>query len=145
MDDARSLVENAAPVVALYGRWPTFHDADLLRLTLDLVTSSRDGARCEVTLLAFRMTDQVDARGQYVLTDYALVTLGFENVYVACLPEFEIAGLYQIFGLTIEAADGALSSGRKLRVAIGPVAGAEGVLYCDRASVLSLEQIAPNA
>ena len=45
MDNPASLIENAAPIVALYDRWPTFHDADLLRLTLDLVTPGTAGAR----------------------------------------------------------------------------------------------------
>jgi len=144
MDDPTPLIDNAAPVVALYGRWPTFHDADLRRLTLDLVTPSSERPRCEATLLAFRMTDKVDARGYYVLEDHALVTLCFENVHVACLPEFEIPGLHQLLGLTIELADTALSSDRRLKVTLWPVAGGHGVLYCDRASVLSLERITPS-
>ena len=70
----------AERVVAAFGGWPSFHDATLLaveRPTAGVVI---------LALLAFRMTDKVDARGYFELVDHHLVRLRFDGVVDDRLP-----------------------------------------------------------
>lgn len=66
-------VENRELLVEAMGAWPTFHDAHVL-------SASRDGERCEALLYVFRMTNQVDDRGYFVLTDHHRVSLAMIGV-----------------------------------------------------------------
>ena len=61
-------IPGAADVIAWFGHWPTFHDAEVLSITLDRSGESR------VAIHAFEVTPEVNARGQYVLTKHAVVT-----------------------------------------------------------------------
>ncbi len=66
-------IPGAADVVAWFGYWPTFHDAQVLSVTLN-----RSG-ESQVVIHTFEMTKEVDARGYYVLRKHCLVTFCFEG------------------------------------------------------------------
>jgi hypothetical protein len=66
-------IPGAADVIAWFGYWPTFHDAEVLSITLD----RSDGSR--VAIHAFEMTAEVDTRGRYVLAKHAVVTFYLEG------------------------------------------------------------------
>lgn len=55
-----NVVENAAALEAIFGRWPSFHDAEVLRVALD--RSGDDGPTLELVVHVFVMTGEVDAR-----------------------------------------------------------------------------------
>jgi hypothetical protein len=61
-------IPGAADVVAWFGHWPTFHDAEVLSITLDRSGESR------VAIHAFAKTAEVDSSGHYVTTKHAVVT-----------------------------------------------------------------------
>jgi hypothetical protein len=66
-------IPGASDVIAWFGRWPTFHDAEVVSITLDRT----EGAR--VAIHAFEMTPEIDARGHYVMTKHAIVTFCMEG------------------------------------------------------------------
>jgi hypothetical protein len=66
-------IPGAADVIAWFGYWPSFHDAEVLSITLDRSSASR------VVIHAFEMTAEVDAQGRYVLTKHAVVTFFLEG------------------------------------------------------------------
>jgi hypothetical protein len=57
------------------GRFPSFHDAEVVGLTLD-----RERARCRVRVHAFQMTPEVDADGYYVCINHAVITFALGDV-----------------------------------------------------------------
>ena len=66
-------IPGAADVVAWFGYWPSFHDAEVLSITLDRLNASR------VVIHTFEMTREVNARGHYVLDKHAVVTFFLEG------------------------------------------------------------------
>jgi hypothetical protein len=67
-------VAGASELEAWFGYWPTFHDAEVLSLTLERTGFSR------LRVHTWHMTNQVDERGYYVLTKHIVVSFVLENV-----------------------------------------------------------------
>ena len=66
-------IPGAAEVIAWFGYWPTFHDAEVLSIALDRV------AGCRVAIHAFETTAAVDAVGRYGAAKHAIVTFCLEG------------------------------------------------------------------
>ena len=66
-------IPGAADVIAWFGYWPRFHDAEVLSITLDASAGAR------VVIRAFEMTTEVDASGHYVLAKHCVVTFLLEG------------------------------------------------------------------
>jgi hypothetical protein len=66
-------IPGANEVIAWFGYWPTFHDAEVLSISLDRVKG------CEVSMHAFEMTAEVDWGGKYVLAKHATVVFRMEG------------------------------------------------------------------
>jgi hypothetical protein len=66
-------ITGAKDVLDWFGYWPTFHDAEVVSVSLDRVRG------CSVSIHAFQTTPEVDARGHYVTTKHAIVTFWLEG------------------------------------------------------------------
>lgn len=66
-------IPGADDVVKWFGYWPTFHDAQILSITLN-----RSG-ESQVVIHAFERTSEVDPRGYYVLAKHTIVTFTLEG------------------------------------------------------------------
>ena len=66
-------IRGAREVVDWFGYWPTFHDAEVLSITLDRSVGTR------VEIHAFERTSEVDADGYYVLAKHAIVTFSLQE------------------------------------------------------------------
>ncbi|MCA8948934.1 MAG: hypothetical protein KDE27_05490 [Planctomycetes bacterium] len=79
--DRRSpeVITNSRALVEVMGRWPSFHDADLLEAV-------RGDGDIEVVVHVFEMTDRVDAGGYFVLTKHHLVRLQMLGVTTCDMP-----------------------------------------------------------
>ena len=66
-------IPGAADVVAWFGYWPSFHDAEVLSITLDRWRPSR------IAVHTWNRTQELDARGYYVLDKHAIVTFVLED------------------------------------------------------------------
>jgi hypothetical protein len=122
-------IQGADEVVRWFGQWPTFHDAEVLQVDL-----KRRG-RSSIRLHAFRMTNQVDEKGYFVLDRHALVTFWLDNVSDSELADFSSQNV--IFGLSLEP----VPEGFKL--ALSPCYGIAGYVVAHRVSV-SLEPGEPE-
>src|SRR4051812_18324614 len=87
-------------LVGRFGRWPSFHDAVVIRITLD----SRGGSRptAEMLVHTWAMTDAVDDEGYYVLENHTLVRFMFEQLISCELSDFSNPAI--LFGLGFEPA-----------------------------------------
>jgi hypothetical protein len=61
-------IPGASNVTEWFGRWPTFHDAEVLSIIMQRSGESR------VAICAFETTSEVDGSGRYVLAKQAVVT-----------------------------------------------------------------------
>ena len=117
-------IPGADSVTEWFGRWPTFHDAEVLELTL------RRKGRSWLRLRSFRMTQEVDAAGYFVLDRHAAITFWFDNVLDVELADFSAQNV--IFGLTCEPKE------KGFRVTMAPCFGIAGYIEAEHVSV-SLE------
>ena len=71
-------IENAELVERIFGRWPSFHDAEIHRI---LITRDGDsGPQLDVTIHHWEMTREVDSKGYFVLRHHTLTTLRFSDI-----------------------------------------------------------------
>ena len=66
-------IPGAVDVIAWFNRWPTFHDAEVLSISLNRL----DG--CQVAIHAFETTADIDSTGHYVCAKHAVVTFSLEG------------------------------------------------------------------
>jgi hypothetical protein len=66
-------IPGAHQVIGWFGQWPSFHDAEVVSITLN-----RSG-ESSVLVHAFENTREVDAHGRFVLTKHAMVTFHCED------------------------------------------------------------------
>jgi len=70
--DVPTFIKNHQRVVDFFGRWPSFHDANVPAYEM-----GADHESLSLTLHTWLMTDQVDAKGFFVLRNHALVSFRF--------------------------------------------------------------------
>jgi Immunity protein 50 len=66
-------IPGAVEVIAWFNRWPTFHDAEVLSISLNRLEG------CRVAIHAFEMTSDIDSDGHYIFTRHAIVTFSLEG------------------------------------------------------------------
>lgn len=95
MTDETTLAEmpGGQALIDWFGRAPSFHDAEILEITLN----SRGPST--LRLHTWRLTDEVDDRGFFVLDKHAVVTITLTAVRHATVSNFDLPGI--IFGLDI--------------------------------------------
>ena len=60
-EDQMKLIEDASRLTAVFGRWPSFHNSEVMRVVLDRTGSG--GPSLETQLHVLEMTDQAGAAG----------------------------------------------------------------------------------
>ena len=93
-DTALNEVPGGRALIEWFGFVPNFHDA-----TLESVTITSNGP-CTLRIRAFRMTDQVDDRGYFVLDKRVVVTMTLTAVSHVSLTRFDFAGGVDDFQVT---------------------------------------------
>ncbi len=99
---APDYIANQLAVVAFYGYWPSFHDAQVQVYQRPM----GENLSLSFTLHTWRMTDQVDPKGFFVLKDHSLVSFRFGGLTDVDMDSFQSGNI--LFGLTfIRPADSA--------------------------------------
>ena len=69
-------IDNQELVTRIFGRWPSFHDAEVLSVRLDRgVNGEADEPSLEAAIHVFQMTAEIDSRGYYVRKNNTVVTV----------------------------------------------------------------------
>ncbi len=92
-EDSKDLV-GADALVAWFGRWPTFHDAEILSVELQRAGTSR------VRIHTWNMTTDVNATSGYKIEKHCVVVFLLERISDLELADF--SGQNVIFGLQIQ-------------------------------------------
>lgn len=65
-------------LIAVFGRWPSFHDAEVLRITLERGDVALSGGPIvECSIHVFEMTGEVGDDGAFVCRNHTIVTFRF--------------------------------------------------------------------
>ncbi len=86
-----SLIAGHEEVLAVFGRWPSFHDGEVHRLLLDSTRTDESGSRypsIELALRGWKLTPQISDEGFYKVECDSVVHFLFEHVY-----DLELDGL----------------------------------------------------
>jgi hypothetical protein len=129
------LVQDAEKLLRIFGRWPSFHDAEVIGIALD--RTGREGPVLEARIHVFEMTSELDDRGYYVLQKHTLATLGFTEVLLQEFSGFNHQNV--LSDLEISGVDPSQSEGRSLKVEFSPSFGLALDFLCTRAIVMGAE------
>jgi hypothetical protein len=139
MSRISSLVVGGEKLTAIFGGWPSFHDAEVHELHFlsgkdDPASISHDFPRLTVKVHHWLMTAEVDSTGHYVSTKHTLTTLRFSGV-----EDFKMEGFNHqnvIFGMEIE--ERTREGGRTpfLAVSFDPSFGIDATFTCSRMEIL---------
>jgi hypothetical protein len=116
------------------GGWPSFHDSEVVRFTLD--RGGEYGPSLDAEIHVFDMTSEVDAKGYFVLRKRSVVTFRFEGVSNSRFDGFNQQNVLR--GLWVERIDPAANEGMELRVAMPSIYGVDTSFDCKTARVLGL-------
>jgi hypothetical protein len=132
-------IENAEALSDVFGYWPSFHDAEVVRIALD--RSGPQGPTLDAAIHVFHMTSDVDASGHFVLTHHTLVVLRFTKIVLRDLHGFNSQN--SLSGLNIVAIDPTQNEGRRYGVGWDANWGIEADFDCQSITVVSVEPFSP--
>jgi len=92
--DVPAYIRNHQAVVDFFDRWPSFHDANVVAYELGTEPDS-----ISLTLHTWLMTDEVDAKGYFVLRNHALVAFRFGGLHDVQMDAFRSDNI--LFGMEI--------------------------------------------
>lgn len=115
----------------IFHEWPSFHDAEIVRLTLWRGPRS---ASLELVIHVFAMPGNLNSRGHFVTTDHTLATIRFDSVEQLRLEDFNRQNAIDDLKIESDA-----SSGKRFAVDIPANNGCDASFLCDSISVIAAE------
>jgi hypothetical protein len=134
--DLARRIENANALTDVFGRWPSFHDAELLWISLD-----RDGVTGpEITaaIHVFETTSEVTDDGAYRLRNHTRVAFAFEGVEKVELTGFNDQNA--LYDLDLEDISARQLDWLKWQVRFDASHGAEASFLC---RAIRIDDVAP--
>jgi hypothetical protein len=129
-------IENSHLVTDIFGRWPSFHDAEVLEMTLNRGERATYGPWLSATIHVFEMTSQVE-NGAYVLRHNSAVNFHFRELH-----ELELDGFNQqnvLGGLRIVDVSDRELDGINFEVFFDGIYGVSASLQCRSINIESVE------
>jgi len=114
-------LDGAADVISWFGYMPSFHDAEVLEISLHRNRDSR------IALYYWNTTNQLDEAGEFVRDKHAVVTFKLTGITDLSLEGFSHQKV--IFGVEVEELDG------RLKLELQPSYGVVGAVTAERISL----------
>lgn len=121
-----------------FGSWPSFHDAEVLQLTLD-----RGGPDLVTSLHVFEMTSTVTTDGFYELQNHTVVDLRFGGIAQLELTEFNHQNA--LMGLSLEDITAHQLEHLRWQVSLDAANGLDATFVCRTISVERASDYVPGA
>lgn len=135
------LVTASERLTRIFGEWPSFHDAEVVRVVLD--RAGTDGPTLETQIHVFQRTCEVDRAGYYVLKKRTLVTMNFSGICLQQLRWFNHQNV--LFGLDLVEVDPDQNEGRRVRVEMPSSYGIEAAFECVSCEVTDVQPFDASA
>ena len=130
-------IQNSHLLTDIFGRWPSFHDAEVLRILLDRDETKLFSTSLEAKIHVFEMTPEIDERKSYVLKNHVAVTIRFIEIYNLSMNDFNHQNVLQ--GLNIDDISDRRLERIKFEVSFEGIFGVSAKLQCNSISVVSVE------
>ena len=140
MANIETFIEASEKLTSIFGRWPSFHDAEVVELHLWRGDSMMERSHPRFPVLTtkihlWELTSETDARGYYVLKHHTLATLRFNDVL-----DLEIRGFSNqnvIFGLPITSQERTAGPWKRtFTVEFAPVSEFGATFQCSRIEIM---------
>jgi hypothetical protein len=136
-------IKGGEKLTSVFGCWPSFHDAEVHGFVLDRASAEGlYGPTVEATIHVYQMTNEVDAKGYYVLKNHVLVVFRFLEV-----AEIQLNGFNQqnvIWELEIMDISDRQLEMIKYEVEFAPSLGVSASLKCFDIEVVSVQACDPE-
>jgi hypothetical protein len=137
MKEKASLIKGSEKLTSLFGYWPTFHDAEVISLTLN-----RAGSTLLADVHVFEITSEVSQKGSFLCRHHCVVTLRFSEV-----DQVKIEGFGQqnpLMGLRIEDVSARQLERIKFEVSFDGSFGLDCSFACAAVEVLTVKTGIPE-
>jgi len=124
------LFSNAELLMARFGTWPSFHDAEVIRIEL----SRSPDVAINMEVYLFATSSQLDDRGYYRREKESIVTFVFRGVQEVALRDFNEQNVLQELAISRQE-DG------NFRVQIFASYGLNGSFLCASAEIAQVQQV----
>jgi hypothetical protein len=124
-------------LLAVFGYWPSFHDAEVHWVRLDRASPGDGMPSVEAVVHAFEMTSEIDANGYYVLRHHVLVHFRFHEIVDLRIEEMNNQNA--LFGLQILDIRDRQLERVKFEVHFDPSFGMYATFGCFSVEVLSVQ------
>jgi len=130
-------IQNEEALLRIFGKWPSFHDAEILFILLD--RAGEGGPSLTAKIHLWEMTSEVDAKGYYVLKNHTLATLRFGRILLDSLNGFNNQNV--LWELEISDIDPSTeeNNGRRYEVFMPTSHGCEASFKCQSITVIGAE------
>jgi len=121
MEEILDDIPGATELFSWFGYWPSFHDAEIVSLTLNRIGVST------LQVYAYHMTNELDDRGYYVLEKHVHVNFRMEEIFSLELFDFNLQNV--IFGLILSRVE------EGFEIKLDPCSGMSGTVASKRLSI----------
>jgi hypothetical protein len=129
-------IAGAELVTRVFGYWPSFHDAEVVRVALSRTSDYMAGPSLEADVHAFEMTSEADERGFLVLRHHVLVSLRFDGLEQVQISNFNNQNA--LMGLEITDIGSRQLEGLNFEVRFDAAHGVDLALLCRSATVTAV-------
>jgi hypothetical protein len=130
-------IQNSHLLTDIFGYFPSFHDAEVLRMTLDRGDADSFKPSLQATIHVFHVTPEIDERRRYVLTNHVLATFRFREIVELSLADFNHQNVLQRLSI-VDISDRQLER-VKFQVLMDGIHGVTAEFQCRSVSVESVE------
>lgn len=130
MNEIYKRIRNAHEVINLLGKWPSFHDAEILNVELDRKVPS-----LQLRVYTFLMNKEITKKGYYKRINQCIITFRFLSIDNVNLSDFNHQNV--IFGFCFKE----IRNGN-INVVISSAYGLSGRFNCKDIEIVSVEKIA---
>jgi hypothetical protein len=132
-------IRNSEALVSIFGYWPSFHDAEVVRIRLDRGDAADPQGEprkpsLEADIHVFEMTDEVTEEGFYALRKHTLATLAFHGIDELELEGFNVQNA--LFGIGLEDISDRQLEVLKWRVTIDSSFGLSATFMCEEIEIM---------
>jgi len=78
--DKRADISGSELVTQVFGYWPSFHDAEVIRMSFETTTPYAAGPDLRADIYTFEITNEVGSNGAFILQHHTLVSFRFSGI-----------------------------------------------------------------
>lgn len=134
-------IEGREKVLAHFGRWPSFHDSEVVSVTLNRGSEDELPAVLTMFIHAFNLTSKVNEKGHYVTERHGVVCFKFTAIHELQLSDFNNQN--SLMGLCITDITERQLEGINFEISFDGSNGLSGSFSCRHIEVVSIESGLP--